>query len=110
MYSCGSDHFFLSDYFEKRKNFFFVGSAIVTQNEAALWTDGRYFIQAAAQLDSNWTLMKDGTFFFRCKNISKGSIRVSQFFFPDPSDQLVNCLPGAVNILPNKKEIHESLA
>ncbi|KAJ8026346.1 Xaa-Pro aminopeptidase 1 [Holothuria leucospilota] len=36
------------------------GTAIVTENEAALWTDGRYFLQAATQMDSNWTLMKQG--------------------------------------------------
>lgn len=28
--------------------------------EAALWTDGRYFIQAENQLDCNWILMKQG--------------------------------------------------
>ncbi|KAI7815714.1 Xaa-Pro APN2 [Rhyzopertha dominica] len=36
------------------------GTAIVTENEACLWTDGRYYIQAAQQMDDNWTLMKDG--------------------------------------------------
>jgi Xaa-Pro aminopeptidase len=40
------------------------GIAIVTQgnagNHAALWTDGRYHLQASKQLDSNWTLMKSG--------------------------------------------------
>lgn len=37
------------------------GTAIVTDNEAALWTDGRYFLQASQQLDPDgWTLMKDG--------------------------------------------------
>lgn len=36
------------------------GTAIVTQNEALLWTDGRYFLQASQQLDSNWSLMKEG--------------------------------------------------
>ncbi|XP_028403265.1 xaa-Pro aminopeptidase 1-like isoform X1 [Dendronephthya gigantea] len=36
------------------------GTAIVTQSKAALWTDGRYFLQAEQQLDSNWTLMKAG--------------------------------------------------
>lgn len=25
-----------------------------------MWTDGRYFLQAAHQMDSNWTLMKMG--------------------------------------------------
>ncbi|KAJ8920725.1 hypothetical protein NQ315_004864 [Exocentrus adspersus] len=36
------------------------GTAVVTHNEACLWTDGRYFLQASQQLDSNWTLMKEG--------------------------------------------------
>lgn len=36
------------------------GFAIVTRTQAALWTDGRYFLQAAQQLDANWTLMKAG--------------------------------------------------
>ncbi|MDE6732992.1 MAG: aminopeptidase P family protein [Oscillospiraceae bacterium] len=42
----------------------FTGSAgrlVVTENEAALWTDGRYFIQAEAELaGSGITLMKQG--------------------------------------------------
>lgn len=36
------------------------GTAIITQNEALLYTDGRYFLQASQQLDSNWTLAKEG--------------------------------------------------
>ncbi|XP_014667790.1 PREDICTED: xaa-Pro aminopeptidase 1-like isoform X2 [Priapulus caudatus] len=36
------------------------GTAIVTEQCAALWTDGRYHLQAEEQLDSNWTLMKEG--------------------------------------------------
>ncbi|XP_055310118.1 xaa-Pro aminopeptidase ApepP-like [Sitodiplosis mosellana] len=36
------------------------GTAIVTQKQALLWTDGRYHQQAEQQLDENWTLMKDG--------------------------------------------------
>ena len=37
------------------------GSLVVTANEALLWTDSRYFIQAATQLDgSGIRLMKDG--------------------------------------------------
>ncbi|XP_072335641.1 xaa-Pro aminopeptidase 1 isoform X1 [Scyliorhinus torazame] len=36
------------------------GTAIVTQEHAAMWTDGRYFLQASQQMDSNWTLMKLG--------------------------------------------------
>ena len=36
------------------------GTAVVTATNALLWTDGRYFIQAEAQMDENWTLMKIG--------------------------------------------------
>ena len=37
------------------------GTAVVTLDEAKLWTDGRYFIQAANQLaDSGVELMKMG--------------------------------------------------
>ncbi|KAI9012690.1 peptidase M24, structural domain-containing protein [Phycomyces nitens] len=36
------------------------GFAVVSLAEAALFTDGRYFLQASEELDSNWTLMKQG--------------------------------------------------
>ncbi|XP_038940400.1 xaa-Pro aminopeptidase 1 isoform X2 [Rattus norvegicus] len=36
------------------------GTAIITEEHAAMWTDGRYFLQAAKQMDNNWTLMKMG--------------------------------------------------
>lgn len=36
------------------------GCAIVTAEKAALYTDGRYFAQAAEELDGNWQLMRDG--------------------------------------------------
>ena len=37
------------------------GTALITRDFAGLWTDGRYFIQAAAQLEgSGFTLMKMG--------------------------------------------------
>ena len=39
---------------------FISGDAIVTLNKAALWTDGRYFLQASMELDDNWTLQKSG--------------------------------------------------
>ncbi|CAF1367203.1 unnamed protein product [Adineta ricciae] len=49
----------------KRREFIsnFTGSnAVITQNEALLWTDGRYFVQAEKELDFNsWKLMKEGT-------------------------------------------------
>ena len=35
---------------------------MITDKEALLWTDGRYFVQAEKELDPNyWKLMKDGT-------------------------------------------------
>ncbi|OCH85295.1 Creatinase/aminopeptidase [Obba rivulosa] len=36
------------------------GCAIVTDRDAFLFTDGRYFLQAEKQLDQNWKLMKQG--------------------------------------------------
>lgn len=36
------------------------GMAIITDAQAALWTDGRYHLQASNQVDENWTVMKDG--------------------------------------------------
>ena len=37
------------------------GTAVVTAEEAGLWTDGRYFVQAAGELEgSGFTLMKMG--------------------------------------------------
>ncbi len=36
------------------------GLAVVSLHAAALFTDGRYFLQASQQLDPNWTLMKSG--------------------------------------------------
>ena len=36
------------------------GVAVVTADAALLWTDGRYFLQAATQLGQEWTLMRGG--------------------------------------------------
>ncbi|XP_020580003.1 probable Xaa-Pro aminopeptidase P isoform X2 [Phalaenopsis equestris] len=36
------------------------GTAVVTKDMAALWTDGRYFLQAEKQLGRDWTLMRSG--------------------------------------------------
>ncbi len=56
---------YLAEHWEARRWLSgFTGSAgtlVVTNDEALLWTDSRYFIQAAAQLDgSDITLMKEG--------------------------------------------------
>ncbi|XP_037086900.1 xaa-Pro aminopeptidase 1-like [Pollicipes pollicipes] len=37
------------------------GLVVVTSDSAALWTDGRYFLQAESQMDCNWQLMRNGT-------------------------------------------------
>ncbi|XP_034235011.1 xaa-Pro aminopeptidase 1-like isoform X2 [Thrips palmi] len=34
------------------------GTAVVTDKDACLWTDGRYYLQASQEMDKNWTLMK----------------------------------------------------
>lgn len=55
------------------------GSCVVTDTEAMLWTDGRYYLQASQQLDENWKLMKDGLLntlsidAYLCKTLKKGS-------------------------------------
>ena len=56
---------YVGEYFKCRKYITgFTGSAgtaVITQKEAGLWTDGRYFIQAAAQLKGTGvTLFKMG--------------------------------------------------
>ena len=56
---------YVGEYFKMRQFLSgFTGSAgtlVVLEREAALWTDGRYFLQAAAQLEgSTITLMKTG--------------------------------------------------
>ena len=56
---------YVGDYFKCRKFLAgFTGSAgtaVVTAEEAGLWTDGRYFVQAAKQLEgSGFTLQKMG--------------------------------------------------
>ncbi|KAL2942087.1 Aminopeptidase P2 [Bienertia sinuspersici] len=40
------------------------GTAVVTKDKAALWTDGRYYLQAEKQLSSDWMLMRAGNIVF----------------------------------------------
>ena len=40
---------------------FRTGLAVVTKDRAALWTDGRYFLQAEQEMDCNWELMRNGS-------------------------------------------------
>ncbi|KAG8035943.1 hypothetical protein G9C98_003069 [Cotesia typhae] len=67
----GSEDAHLSEYItdhDKRRQFISgfqgsLGTAIITEKEAMLWTDGRYYAQAQAEFDppDAWTLMKEGT-------------------------------------------------
>ncbi|XP_063235388.1 xaa-Pro aminopeptidase ApepP [Bacillus rossius redtenbacheri] len=36
------------------------GTAVVTEHEACLWTDGRYYLQATEEMSDEWKLMKEG--------------------------------------------------
>lgn len=36
------------------------GTALILEDKALLWTDGRYFLQAEKELGPDWTLMKSG--------------------------------------------------
>ena len=36
------------------------GTCVVTRDEACMWTDGRYYIQAERQLEAGWKMMKAG--------------------------------------------------
>ena len=53
---------YVSDYFKAREYMTgFTGSAgtaVITEKEAALWTDGRYFIQADRQLEGTGILLQ----------------------------------------------------
>ena len=53
--SCDKRRQFISDFTGS------AGTAVITTDQAALWTDGRYFTQASQELDPNhWILMKQG--------------------------------------------------
>lgn len=39
---------------------FHSGLALVSMNDARLWTDGRYFLQAEQELSDQWKLMRIG--------------------------------------------------
>ena len=55
---------YVGDFFKTREYISgFTGSAgtvVITDKEACLWTDGRYFVQAEMQLTKEYTLMKEG--------------------------------------------------
>ena len=78
---------YIGDYFKTRE---FItgftgsaGTAVITMEEACLWTDGRYFLQAENQLkNTEVKLMKSGeagvyTVYEYIKNIAKTNITVA---------------------------------
>ncbi|MFS7946137.1 putative xaa-Pro aminopeptidase [Helianthus anomalus] len=76
------------------------GTAVVTSNQAALWTDGRYFLQAEKQLSSSWILMRAGnwgvpntTEWLNDVLVPGGRIGIDPFLF---SSDAVNELKEAV--------------
>ena len=40
---------------------FFLGTAVITLEKAALWTDGRTFQSAIDDVDCGWTIYRKGT-------------------------------------------------
>ncbi|OBS76413.1 hypothetical protein A6R68_17136 [Neotoma lepida] len=68
--------------------FFALGTAIITEEHAAMWTDGRYFLQAAKQMDNNWTLMKMGE-----EKAFSSSVLLGLKDTPTQEDWLVSVLP-----------------
>ncbi|CAL4109203.1 unnamed protein product, partial [Meganyctiphanes norvegica] len=59
----GLDAYIIVNEKEKRRDYISgfdgsAGTAVVTSKEAALWTDGRYWLQAEDQLDCHWILMR----------------------------------------------------
>lgn len=62
------------------------GIAVITTDKAALWTDGRYFLQAEKELDDNWTLMKAG---------NKGTPEIEEWLKQVlPPNSYVGCNPS----------------
>lgn len=50
------------------------GTAVVTLDSAALWTDSRYYEEASHQLSDDWILMRSGFSSVRRKNKDSNNI------------------------------------
>lgn len=89
---------YVSDYYKLREYVSgFTGSAgslIITEKEAILWTDGRYFLQAQEQLkDSGFTLYKAG---------EEGVPTMAQYLFTHVKKHMV--IGYDASLLPAKQE------
>lgn len=77
------------------------GTLVVTKDKAAIWTDGRYFIQALEQLaDSEITLMKDG---------KPGVPSVAEWVTEEVSEQGCIGFDGATQSLSNVRNLEKKL-
>lgn len=56
------------------------GTALITKDEALLWTDGRYFVQAPKELHEGWKLMKMG---------EKGVPTIAEYLNGLPKDYVI---------------------
>jgi Xaa-Pro aminopeptidase len=66
------------------------GTALITQRSARLWTDGRYYLQASQQLDSDlWTLMRAGSEGVPSVHDWLGSDEFASEFVSEKKDDLI---------------------
>ncbi len=106
---------YVDDYFKTRQ---FIsgftgsaGTALITMDKALLWTDGRYFLQAAEQLDgSEFILMKSGesgvpTLYEYIKNNAK-SIAFDGRCMPQNMARSIEAIEG-INVISNVDFIDE---
>ena len=61
------------------------GTAVILQDKAAVWVDGRYTVAAKEQLDSHWTPIFEGIYvqynivlLTKCCDISATRVRASK--------------------------------
>lgn len=82
---------FVIFYNERFITLFSIGYAVVLEDKAALWTDGRYFLQAENELDCNWILMKDGCVIY-------STVLLSDNFLFDRKQFRINVLFSGVKL------------
>ena len=88
---------YVGDYFKCREYISgFTGSAgtlVVTLDEAGLWTDGRYFLQAAKQLEGSGIMLRKE----RQPGVRTPGCRSFRSIIPEPS----NCFAACRKYLPS---------
>ena len=85
------------------------GTAVVTQEDARLWTDSRYFNEANLQLDAKcWTLMKGGQ--PNVDTIPKHLAKLATAKYTDSQQPLIVGLDPFVHPASYPKELKEAFA